>query len=380
MQRNLRVNLITWLIAVVISALLMVSGFADFFRKSMFNQNVTPYLGSETSLELYSFLTSEIDADYVNKQLDDNILIVDITYADRKQIAEVIDKVEMANPHVIGIDVRFMSPKDSTTDAHLIKSINKENIVLPVTLDTSVPGGVTGSFFNDDIECPQKGYVNFYDSNNRVRDFFSISDSVLMKSFSLSLAQKADSTIMGKDDFRIINFLDMEFEDVNFEAVLSREFELHRFDDKIVLLGGVYDLSDVHRTYAGDKQGIVMHAHAISNLFHDSFIKECGRATSFIISLILSLLIVVVDSVLRCKGYFKQVFLTILEVLFMYGLVFFFAIIFRKHHLLIDPLFYFILITVYLLLQSMNKEALHRCWEKVMQYITTHLLKKKTDN
>lgn len=62
--------------------------------------------------------------------VDSRIVLFDVKNYTRKELAQVLDKLRLKNPKVVGIDVRFESLNDNAFDTLLAESIGKLNNVL----------------------------------------------------------------------------------------------------------------------------------------------------------------------------------------------------------------------------------------------------------
>jgi len=66
---------------------------------------------------------------------DERIVLVNIAYENRASIGTMLNIINQHNPKVVGIDTRFMVPKDSLGDAILEDAFtNTKNLILPTKI------------------------------------------------------------------------------------------------------------------------------------------------------------------------------------------------------------------------------------------------------
>lgn len=69
------------------------------------------------------------------RTLDPDVVLVDIDRADRAQIAEILDEINLWSPRVVGLDVIFAAPGED--DSELLRAISEsDRIVLPIGLES----------------------------------------------------------------------------------------------------------------------------------------------------------------------------------------------------------------------------------------------------
>jgi hypothetical protein len=96
------------------------------------------------------------------KEVDSNIVVINIGHADREGIALMIDKVATFNPKVIGLDALFDGPRDPSKDSILEETIRRnKNLVLATKYQTDSGGKLIAgnNYFKDNSTA--SGYVNF---------------------------------------------------------------------------------------------------------------------------------------------------------------------------------------------------------------------------
>lgn len=346
-------NLSVSAFVIMLSLLIHVIGISGLFRKVFFDQNTTPYLGAEMSIELYANLTKGINSSLIHKTLHQNIIAIDVSYANREEISQVLSIVNKCNAKVIGLDVRFLHPKSFSIDSQLVHSLSHDNIILPIAITYSGKGIQDGSFFYSTLKNPCYGIVSLVNNNNGVFDDFCV-EGVRFKSFSYAIASKFTNRLRlsNYNSFRLINYNRHVFRIIDYEDVLSCSYN-NFFNDKIVIIGGLTDSRDIHNTYNGDMAGMLIHCHAVACYLSDDFIQVVPHCLVFIFSAILLIIFSIIDSFIRRGKYvLESVALSIFEMIFMYGIIYVFAVVFRTFNIYIDAIDYFIMVTLYMMCYS----------------------------
>lgn len=284
-------------------------------------------------LEKFSIAINDIDftdlyyQKYRNNQADTNIVVINIGYNSRSEIADLIRIISESNPKVIGADVIFhqdMDAVDTLGTSHLIsqtKAIN--NLVLassykgkndqgidkifsqsPLIRRHSIEGIVNLNIATDD---PEHGTVRSFYPVTKINDKDQLSFGFLVASF-------LDSTLLkyaSEDEMMIrwygyANYEDQSiFKSFDYDQILNRHFRNSELENKIVLLGfmgeeiGNYEPGEIYFTPLNrkligrslpDMYGIEVHANIIKMIIDKDFIFH-SRKTDLIFNLIfLSLL------------------------------------------------------------------------------------------
>ena len=89
-------------------------------------------------------------------KMDSTLVVVNIGDLDRQGIADLIEKINMQRPAILGIDILFKGIKDSGGNGALLQAISKGNVVLPF-----VHAPDSADFLGDIVPADAKmGYVN----------------------------------------------------------------------------------------------------------------------------------------------------------------------------------------------------------------------------
>jgi CHASE2 domain-containing sensor protein len=249
-----------------------------------------------------------------NKQINTDIVLINIEQRNRIEISQLIESIDNANPKVIGLDVIFKDKRESFSDSILADALNKKNVINSYIIEKD--SLITNNdFFNND---QKNGFVNFNFDNKTsiVRGFkgiitkddkvhysfpVMISKQVLASKFDLNrYSKKLKNELSIKFYGNLNSFIHFDFD----ELMLLEDRSILK--DKIVLLGYIgtptgnnYDVEDKHFTplnkiTAGksipDMFGVVIHANIINMLINNDFIFRVSNFWIGIYTLILSFL------------------------------------------------------------------------------------------
>jgi len=247
-------------------------------------------------------------------KISQDIFLVNIGTANRDQIAEMIEKVAIRNPKVIGLDISFSSQKD-TFNTKLQSTLKKlEDKLVLGGYFTYKNDSEIGTFIQSDSVYRQRistGYTNFVTnySQGTVRRFTPFvkidSTSVEIPSFASALLNKYsiksynkfrtrnNSSEIINYKYRLSNFLVLSQEDL-----LKNNFALD-IQDKIVIFGFIgentknHSLEDYHYTPLNengnfpDMPGVAIHANIIHMLITENFINNAPSWFIYLLSFII---------------------------------------------------------------------------------------------
>ncbi len=245
---------------------------------------------------------------YDKIETDEDIVLVNIGYLNRKGIAGLINIINRYDPKVIGIDTFFRKPKDEDLDSALARAFSKvENLVLVSELlelnqDSFFDSiAYSHSMFN---KRAQTGYANFVIDNEdqfRVVRLVKPREEVNEEerlAFAVKLAKiyspdKTEEFLARNNDVEAINFKrnigDGKYLTLDIDDVFSNPCGLDFLKDKIVLLGFlgpdvktmVFEdsfFTPMNENYLGkahpDMYGVVVHANVISMILEGDFITR----------------------------------------------------------------------------------------------------------
>jgi CHASE2 domain-containing sensor protein len=250
-------------------------------------------------------------------KMEDRIVIVNTGQPERAQIAQMLNRINAAQPKAIGLDVLFSTRKDPAVDSLLLASIIKsENLILASELenyreDIDQFQAISGvdSFFN---QYARTGYVNFPSTETRTIRYFSPAENTgegPAYSFATEIARLYDPAaveklLKRKKDLEAIHYTSTANSYIQFEpeTILDTTIDLTPLlSGKIVLIGfsstegGDCPLLDKFYTplnprYTGrtdpDMYGIAIHANIIQMILDGKFINKVPRWLSFALALL----------------------------------------------------------------------------------------------
>lgn len=231
------------------------------------------------------------------------VTIVDMTQLYRRgQLAQVLEDIQSCNPKVVGVDVVFDVEKDDFdgNDSLIAIAAQYPNMIFALKLfnyENDSIGYTTEihSFFRKYVNF-KEGFVNVprggqYDGMKRVIPLQANLNGkrvLSMVAQTLSIYVDDDSWEKdGNDDVKI-NFCPKDFRVLQPDEVLDYP-EL--IEDRIVLLGAMYEDADFHWTPVGKIPGVKLLAYGIQTLLERKEVKTLPSFPLFIISFCFTLLI-----------------------------------------------------------------------------------------
>lgn len=256
---------------------------------------------------------------YPERNLDTNIVLVNIGQLNRAQIARTINIINSFKPKLIGVDAIFDKETNPYFDSELAKAFNgTENLVLVGILNNYVE---SGNYYTEYIK-PNKvfttkavwGYANlptkFGSSSKTIRSFrpYSRVNQQLVPSFAVRVAEIFDKSAYQKlinraNELEVINYLGNidKFVTLDTETFNGDYSRLSFIKDKIVLMGFLGNtltqktLEDIYFTplnevYAGrsypDMYGVAIHANIISMILNENYINSIPTWISTILAFV----------------------------------------------------------------------------------------------
>lgn len=280
---------------------------------------VKPISFSATSLfappEKDDYTIADFYADVADRRpvrtLDDNIVIVDIGMMDRYEIAGLLEIVSLCGPRVVGLDVMFEQEMDG--DSVLLQAIeaNGSTLVMPVTVRQGADGHYAlgeRSYFHTP-RCDDAGVVNLPGKveGGTIREFatsFRMSDGTEWPSFVVAVAEKADPEAMRRlrergNRLEVIDYPSREFTVIPGEQLFDRAEEI---TGKIVLIGALNDLGDMHSTPVNSYlSGVRIHASALSTILTGNYYNTGSVVTDWLMAWILCYLVTLAGVVVNVK-------------------------------------------------------------------------------
>lgn len=259
---------------------------------------------------------------YPERNVDTNIVLVNIGQLSRTQIAEQINLINSYYPKVIGLDVIFANKKNSESDVEVADAFNNvKNLVLVGNLNNY--SGKDGYFENyiipDSIFSNKAiiGYANlptkYGASSKTIRTFkpYSRVKNNMVSAFALRIVESFNmdnyKTLLSRsNDIEVINYRGNIDKFITLDTdILSQNYNLDFLKDKIVLMGFLGNslnektFEDIYFTplndvYAGrsypDMYGLTIHANIVSMIINENYIDIVPRWISSVLAFIVCLI------------------------------------------------------------------------------------------
>lgn len=319
---------------------------------------------------------------FIPNALSDEIVIIEIDNKSLKEygrwpwpralFAEMLEKLQPANPKVIGFDITFLTSEDPNDDQFLADKITEMANVVLATEVVNSNLSKTGIRQAQEIFYPTPvlheaatavGFTNIInDSDGVVRSFPLVildNNQEIIEHFSLKIARqylnnnvplvKNDNYYTFSDINIPVNTLSQSlinyqlnpssFTKVSFTDVLENKIDYKIFDNKIVLIGATApSLHDLHSTAiskkSGQQSGVEILAHIIYMYLDNAFISE----QNLLSTLLLTILLVLSFSILFM--YTSRVRYTVLEFILLFIVLLILTFYFFDQGLMINILYF----------------------------------------
>ena len=285
---------------------------------------------------LYDFDVNDIVFSKLSpeKSADTNIVIVNIGYLNRPQLAELITKIKSYKPKVVGLDILFRENKEPIGDSLLSKAIKLDGNTVIVnklsgfdedkqnydTLITSI-NKLTNFSYSGYANLPSKAGSNLttirlFKPEAKYKD--STIDAFSTEITKLFDKKSYDELIKRNNDFETINYRGNADKFYYIDGTnLNNLDNVDFIKNKIVLLGflGEYPshtiLEDIFYTplnenYAGktypDMYGVVIHANIISMILSKSYINNLPSWIEVLLAMIICYLNIVLLKFIKMKN------------------------------------------------------------------------------
>jgi len=250
--------------------------------------------------------------------LDNRIVLVNIGQPDRMMLHRMLERIEAAQPKVIGIDLFLEGKKDSLADALLQQTFMRhQNIVVATVLEGY---SAEKDYFEREAGCDtsfssytRTGFANFPGNKTNTVRIFSYEENVREHSvyaFSAELSRYYDPTSIEvlkkrREDLTRIHYTSNSESFLRFEpeTILDTTINLGEIlKDKIILIGYLEDykpddpiidrfFTPLNERYTGrtnpDMYGLVIHANVIRMLLDRNYIRTAPKWITFIFALVL---------------------------------------------------------------------------------------------
>ena len=254
-----------------------------------------------------------------NNSIDTNIIIINIEDIGRKEISDVLNKVNDGNPAVIGLDVFFYVENNTPDDSLLLNTLNNHKDKLVMSNVYSDDGVINYDYWSfDDITNGHSGILTNENKTEVVREFEPViyNNSGSVNSFSTEIAARFDAdagnNLKQRNNIKeTINYIGgaNAFQIINHKDLLDySNAELGFLKNKIVMVGfcggntlNTTDLNDIYYTPVGfeiasnrppDMYGILIHANIISMIIGENYINHTSNWIVYLVTIILTFLYV----------------------------------------------------------------------------------------
>ena len=251
---------------------------------------------------------------YYNRIKDRNeiykgpVILINAENRNRKELAYLLQSVQLANPKVVALDIIF--PDRKTDEDSLLQNLFRQynNFVLPSYPDFENP---KLSIYNHNYFTTEKNnYVNIEGNNKEtstIRYYFPFNGqqqaftSGIIQKFNTSLYQKLSEKKNKRVEIHYYGSL-ANFSYLNFDEVLQPDFNTASLTGKIVLIGYLGTpgnsaenkidedmiFTPLNEKLSGrsypDMYGCVAHANILRMIIEEDYIRVISPFTGFIIS------------------------------------------------------------------------------------------------
>lgn len=248
------------------------------------------------------------------RHLDDSVVLVDLGYSSRMEIADALEIISVAEPKVVGLDVNFAQPKGEMDSLLINNILAQSEIVLPLGLEKE--GDLfeisEKPFFYEFLNSPNLHYgaANLPSKNSKssIREFetdFPLVDGGEMPSYIVEMGRIGNPAAYEKLKARgnrreIIDYASREYTVIPIDMLLDRVEEL---TGKYVLVGSMTDANDMHATPINSYQaGLIIHAKALSTMLEGDYFKNVPEIVDYVSAGILCFLLVFASDSIQGKG------------------------------------------------------------------------------
>ncbi len=285
---------------------------------------------------LYDFDVNDIVFSKLSpeKSADTNIVIVNIGYLNRPQLAELITKIKSYKPKVVGLDILFRENKEPIGDSLLSEAIKlDDNTVIVNKLsgydeEKQIYDTLTTSI-NKFKNFSYSGFANFPSkAGSNLTTIRLFKPEAKFKDSTIDAFSTEIVKLFDKKSYDKLIKRNKNFETINYRGNADKFYyvdgtnidnldNLDFLKDKIVLLGflGEYPsqkiLEDIFYTplnenYAGktypDMYGVVIHANIISMILNKSYINTLPTWIEVLLAMIICYLNIALLKFIKMKN------------------------------------------------------------------------------
>lgn len=305
--------------------------------------SLTSMLALKSSVEVKDYQISDLYTVVADKSLQkknsNNVVLVAVDGLSREQITDVISMVNEASPRVIGVDIMFQYKYDG--DSSLIAVTSACNIVMAsVRCDDST---MATSYFCDEAHKSRLGFTNLevtspIDVVRYYRDQYKVNDS-LFNSFATEVTIASGYDI-GRCDTEVtyIYYPSLDFWVIKPNMLVEQPAECKEImKDKIVLIGDMENMQDMHPTPIGAMNGLQIQASIIETIIGNHYIKRSSAWITWAIAILSCVLIILFNLYLSKKNLAIGKFLfRLAQILLLYLFFWVGCMLFAKHDICVD--------------------------------------------
>lgn len=232
------------------------------------------------------------------KPLSDKYIVVNIdTVTDRADMAALIDATAAGRPRIIGVDAIFSTPRDATGDSLLAASLAAAPAVVAQRY-SDADGAPVADFISETLPGTRRGMANLTSQSGHgiVREITPFLDSArtapaLPVAMLAALDPGAYARLRERSGDELLRFSNEEFYVAEPSEILD-DPDLCR--DRIVLLGTVTDMTDLHATPLADEfPGVMIHSHALDMMLRGDYVNPASHIYNLVLELLACLLMTV---------------------------------------------------------------------------------------
>lgn len=237
----------------------------------------TSMLALKSSVEVkdyqFSDLYNVVTDKSVQRRVSDNVVLLAVDGLSREAIAEVINFARDAQPKAIGVDIIFEHQYEG--DSTIIAATSAANIVMAERFAPDDDFAITKSYFYTDNHEARCGLTNI--EQGVVRHYCSMFEinKEQIQSFASEIAEMGEFDKQKANDNEYISFPSVEFRCIYPDMLVENpERCCDIMKDKIVLVGDMEDIHDMHQTPIGVMSGLSIQATIIETIVGGYSVRE----------------------------------------------------------------------------------------------------------
>ncbi len=244
------------------------------------------------------------------RTIDQNIILIDIGYAKRDEIAEIIDEVNFWQPKVVGIDILF--EKETPYDSLLLTALDDtRTLVLPVGVEETASGEFEIAdvpfFYPDDKYIFAASNLPAKFEGGTIREFithFRQKGNQDILSFPMAIAKEyqpesIEPLLHRKNTHETIDYASRDFITLTIDDIKEDGSLL---TDRIVLIGALSDGSDMHSSPINHYlSGLHIQAASIATILNGRFFDPAMKSPPWVPASLLCFLVLLVRELTESK-------------------------------------------------------------------------------